>query len=436
VTATVYTLDEAKQRVLQAVQTLVHDEQRLAEADGADLAAAVRGYSHLFDLDEWVLGQPMLKRLFCRFPLCFNSPRPPKTDDDGKSRGGHPPAYCEHGVDEEGMPHDNPQRAKRRRDQLRAQRDQELRGILGEQPPVDERLADDSRPVTHSHEILLGKIPGLQASLDRTSDLVRTLIDIARRGADDASRLAEIEAIENAANQRVETEKSRRINAERVEREALDAVARMTDDLAEANAAAAGEAEDAREALDELAKTRLEAKQTKAEAAERVEAAETALQNAIAEADRRVQTALTELSAAHQAVTDAQAERAEAKQETRRLSDIVDKLRAAAVAREREVESTLDTLRTEHDKQRAALQLVIDQLRQRLDAAHDKHETEMRELRSNLEGQAERRVAAAESVAARVHAAELAAATETADALRSRVETAEAEVARLRGAST
>src|SRR5437660_1128535 len=86
----------ARAAVRTAIERAV-DSEALDSAAAAQLAGDIEGLADVFALHEWAGDVPALRVQFCRFPGCFNPPRP-------ASGPGKPPAYCDTVKDERGEP--------------------------------------------------------------------------------------------------------------------------------------------------------------------------------------------------------------------------------------------------------------------------------------------------------------------------------------------
>lgn len=447
-TVTRFSLAEARSAVLRVIADLADPINRvISAADAQDLTHRVNSFTTTFELDEWVFRTPLLKTRFCRFPLCFNPPRPPHQAEDGSRRGGNPPAYCSDGVDERRHPHDDPQYAKRRREALRREH---------QDSPTDAASTPDknTRPASQARTTMATHVQTIVHSLNQVVGAVGELKDLAERASDEAVHIAEIEAIQADADERVAHEQGLRLAAEAREHAAVEDAKRMASDIEEiqtildrlteqaaadraareeaiANEAAAADravqaVHDAdlrvtaeRERADqEVAEAKATFEQQlrdrEEEMAALVAAADAAREEALAEADQREREAAVAVAASQQAATDAQDalrvaqdELDRLRQETAELLRDNAKLRDAAIAREQAIEITLAELNTTHQRQQDALQSKIDQLRTQADQARSEHERAVAALQVKHERDLEARLAEAAATAARIHKAEV-----------------------------
>lgn len=436
--ATGISLDEARTAVLTALDDAVRAGV-VNEQAAARQAQEVRDLTTLFALDEWVFAHPTLKSKFCRYPECFNPPRPPV-------KGGHPPAYCAEGRDEQGHSHDDAQRSLRRRKLLRKQAQQ----LTTEQNTAGTEVAlRDDYPVTAGRASFTQQVYALIARFDAIGEEIQRLRDTAERATDEKSQLAEIEAIRNQAARQILQHDDARIEAERIAGEAESKVNSMISTVDEANdaaeqaeAAAEKAAEKARKAeedkaaaLAELQEMReklqayaeeVETKIATAEdtAAAGIAAAEDKAKDAIrkaeaeveaakkefeqeldrrtkemdakvAEADRQRDEALDQaeqtmreadlkVEGAEAAVKDARQERDTAKETAKNLQSRVDQLLNAAIEREQHFHDELETLRAEH---REEIEQRLAQERSSLAAVHEAQAQTLHETINHLRTQ-------------------------------------------------
>ncbi len=436
---TKYSLSEAQAAVLRAIALIAHDHDPvISEADAAKLTRQVNACTDTFKLDAWVFASPLLKNLFCRFPLCFNPPRPPGQAEDGSRRPGNPPAYCVDGVDEYGKPHNDPKYAGRRREALRKQR-----GALGASAQREQDAEPDDRPVSQARGAVQAQVTEVVRRFEEVSDQVQRLTELAERAGDDDLRYEEIRAVQLEAQESVARESRRRLEAQEAQRaaeqetnrlaseleEAADIISQLTEEAASDRAArdeagaratgAAAEAEQARRDAEErvaaerersdhaiaTAKVKLdqELHVRMDEMDRRVAAANAERDDALTSAAERERTAGEQAAAAQQAASDARAARDEAAAEVRQLRQENTSLREAALKREREFEA------------------VIAELRAQADHARETHERNVQELRVKHEEVLAARLTDAATIAARVHEAEVSALKAKVEALQARL---------------
>lgn len=421
-----FTLDEAKTSVLSTLERLTYEEHLWPEAHGADYAASVNSFTDTFALDEWVLGTKPLDDRICRWPLCFNPPRPPATTNEGTTKGGNRPRYCDR--HDEGKPDTVPQRSRRRRQALRDRRDART---ASDGAGADTNMAGDgSQPVSHARTTMASIVAVIERALHEVTESFRTLEELAQRTTNEEMVASEIEAARIAARQDVEQEKGLRVAAEQQELEARTAVTRMNADVEEIQAAlAALEESSARDRAerdaavtraDEAGHERDEAiaaaqreferelRERGNEMARQVAAATEARDKALADAEARERVASAQVAAAQQRAADLQEERDEAKALNARLAEENIALRDVALGREREFDAEIRTLRETHQNSHDALQAGMDKLRTRIETMLAGHNHQLEQQRIRHEETLAARLGEAAETADRVHRAEIA----------------------------
>lgn len=399
------TLDQAKAAVQFALQQAV--EEGLPEAEAAVLAREIQACTGVFELDEWVFGQPLLRKRFCRYPLCFNPPRP------GKRKGGNPPAYCADGIDEEGQRHDGPfssQRSIRRRMTLRAQA-----GKPSADTASTELVVRGSHVVTRARSDMAGKIMGIERGLDGLAREVAELRSVAEQAVDEEARWAEIEAIRSESERAVQEERGLRLAAENTARADRSALSQMAEDLSEMQAAmeeAIEEAQTARtdreEALRQVAEAASTAKRITAETNEKLRQAAEATAQAQAAAKQTEVQAEARVKAADKAAADARAAYEEANRQLTALRQENVGLRDKAIEREQHFEEIIEKLHGKYQAEQRQLHDVIDGLQTKIDTLRAEHEQVQQHLRKSCKQEISGRVQEIRESLTLLHKAEIA----------------------------
>jgi hypothetical protein len=457
-TTKTWTLDEAQAVVLDALDEL--RVEGLPEEAAAERAEQVRGFTDLFALDEFVYGdRRALKKRVCSRPLCFNPPQPPRAREDeltGGKKGGNVPAYCTE-RDTDGYPHDNVQYSWSLR--------QKMRGAISKSPTAGTATGDNrpqlggERPVSLARTSFAHQVDQLGGKLDQLVSEHRQLRASLEAATDEEARYIEIEAVRSDAQQRIETETGLRLTAERHAAAMQRAADRMAGDVEAANDAAeeaiadAGRARaDREEAITRAANATTEMQKTKESSEQQLAAAKAMAEWLVAKArwdaeqeiakartgfeqelcrrteemDRRIsgaeqasaqaqsaaaqceRDAETKVAAATEAVKGARSARDEAKQVADTLQVANSNLRDAAIAREREFESTLSALHETQQRELRDLRDTINTLRDHAEQATAAHNRAMDELRDKHETVLAQRVAEVRHTMGELHRAEIA----------------------------
>lgn len=442
---TKYSLNEAQAAVLSAVQQIAHDfDPVISEAEAATLAREINAFTDTFGLDEWVFASPLLKKWFCRFPLCFNPPRPPG-QDDGSRRGGNQPAYCAEGVDEFGKSHNDPKYAGRRRDALRRER-----GTRATPGSAEESGGAEDRPVSQARTTMAAQIAEVVRRFEELSGQVQNLAELAVRAGDEDLRYGEIRAVQLHADERVAHETRLRLAAEAAKRtaeqeanrvrseleEAADIVTQLTEEAdsdREARLAAEQDAQAAhRDAEAQIASAQerfdRELGDRAADMAAQIAAAVTARDAAVTAAAERERETGAQVAAAEQAVADArdahaaaQAEASRLREENTALHQKTADLRDAAIKREQRIEATLAELTATHQRQQNDLHATIGELHSHAAKTTADHQRAMDELRAKHEEDLATKLAEAAATTERNHQAQVAALTAHLETLRARL---------------
>lgn len=350
----------ARAAVRTAIERAV-DSEALDSPVAAQLAGDIEGLADVFALHEWAGDVPALRVQLCRFPGCFNPPRP-------ASGPGKPPVYCEVVRDERGEPAHTAVRSMRARNRLRA----------GGPRTVAASAAGDQaneRPVSWART----SVPDLVARVeklvtDQQAATNRALADLRSTVAllgDDEARAAELESVQHDTATSIEQATGQRLAAEQGAREARAAAER----------ARTGEAEAIRAAEEALERT----ERAETEAAARIDAAEQrARQQADADAER--------VRLAEDAADQARQAQANAERAAQEANDAAETARREAseqvtAAREEALEHQRRTI-AERDRVLAERQAALD--------------AQLAQIRTDAEGkvrEAERATARAEQAA-------------------------------------
>lgn len=449
-------LDDARAAVLRAVQQAV-EQGNLPDEDAAGLVTEINAFTDLFALDEWVFEQPLLKKRFCRYPLCFNPPRPPREPAEGRRRGGNPPAYCATGIDHEGQPHNGPfasMRSIRRREQLRGT------ARADPAPPVapGRTAPGEDYPVSRARDDMPARIVGIVQGLGELTRQVAELREVAATAGDDEARWTEMEEVRHEARKLVEKETGLRLAAERRALEARALVNRLEADLGEANAAADEAAREVDlahaqrdEARDRAQEISHEAEQLRADTRRRLDEAHALAQWLLAEARWQAENTVAGI-------------RQQADQQLSELQEEADRLVQAAQAAARETADAATQREIAADRKVAAAEQVVREARttlakaeataqsltrdnarlrdeavererafeQRIDALHQDFERRLNELRDKHERDLADRLAQTQQAADALHQAEIATLTATNELLSTKLDATNAELAALR----
>jgi hypothetical protein len=362
-----------------------------------------------------VQATPALSVQFCRFPGCFEAPRP-------ASGPGKPPAYCDTVVDERGQPAHTAVRSMRMRNRLRSGGPRAAAAAV----PSDQ---SNERPVSRARYTVPDLVERVERLVTEQQAMTsRALADLQSTVAllgDDEARAAEIESVQHDTNRLVEEAKGETLAAEKAARsarataeqartaeaeaivaaeEALARAERIETDAAERIEAAEqrqqeqAEADQARVGVAELAAddARAELERVRTDATERIAAATADAE----EHKRRVVADRDHVLAERQAEADAQVESAlQELQQVRAEAD--QRVRDADRATSRAEQAAEDARADRHRQveQVTRLQGELAEARERLEAAEQRH-------RAERDRQAEQlREAADQATAARVELA-------------------------------
>ncbi|MEU3625669.1 hypothetical protein AB0E54_25105, partial [Amycolatopsis coloradensis] len=276
-------LETGREAVRAAIAGAV-DVRAITSETGEQYLAEMQQLGDEYALHEWVQGYEMLAPRICRYPGCFEPPRP-RTEG---TKGGARPQYCEVVRDAHGEPAHTAPKSFAFRRQLEAG---------GPREPVAAEASNsvDARPVASARAMVPATVERLAELLEGQQAAISGHLDTVRRSmallGDDEARQVEFEAIqaeadkkirtaqdeERQANQRARKAEAEAARAAAAEREALQAAQEMAE-LVE-------QTENRRAEQESLDQGRVENAQQAEQAA--VQAMETANQRATAaEADR------------------------------------------------------------------------------------------------------------------------------------------------------
>lgn len=454
-------LTDAQAAVLAAIDQAV-SENKLAQEAAEDLRQQVPQHTTLFALDDQlVFDHPVLKWHFCRFPECFSPPRP-------ADKPGQPPAYCVDGRDDEGRPHDDPQRSRRRRRTLRGEFVKATatgRADVGGDSGLD-------RPVSLARETVAVKVESIAALIGKLVIEMQELRATAERTADEEQRFAEIENIQTECNRLVSQETRLRLEAEKKQRELQKAHDKMASDLQENNAATE-QAETMAEAMREERNTAIEerkAMKTEAEAtvAEAKKLAEfliaeaqwkaeqevakaqsafdtelakhtKAMNDAVDTANTQRTEALTEVAerekqvelreaTAKQSVLDAEAVRDKAVKDATKLGEDNTELRENAIKREREHTADFTKQTAKYEREMGELRGKLEDLAAKRERETADHNRELRKAQTDFDDALVTQISALRAELETTYGTQISSLTETNQLLTQRAKRAEEEL--------